>query len=325
MIPDGAGRDRKAGTGRRVRKTEAERPADAVEWTEPDGKRGGTGTEDARRSGPGRNTVAGDRARPRALDLFCGGGGAARGLVAAGFEVTGIDRDARCGAVYPGRFLEADLEEGLPPGVRAGDYDLVWSSPPCQFASPATPRRCAGEHRNLIPLARALIGAHRRGIIENVPRARSRGPMRADLRLTGPMVGLNTIFRERIFELTRQAEPERFTLVAEPAWKGLPRFAFAAGEAVTITRSLAAVSHYYARRRRGLKGKLTLREACEAMGIDPEGGMTADQIGEAVPPAKARRVAEVVLELEPLERGGEDGRGGDEATPEDEPEGETPR
>ena len=29
----------------------------------------------------------------RALDLFCGGGGAALGMIAAGFRVTGVDID----------------------------------------------------------------------------------------------------------------------------------------------------------------------------------------------------------------------------------------
>ena len=30
-------------------------------------------------------------ARPRALDLFCGAGGASMGLYRAGFDVTGVD------------------------------------------------------------------------------------------------------------------------------------------------------------------------------------------------------------------------------------------
>ena len=34
--------------------------------------------------------------RPLALDLFCGGGGVAEGLIAAGFDVVGVDTDRRC-------------------------------------------------------------------------------------------------------------------------------------------------------------------------------------------------------------------------------------
>lgn len=70
-------------------------------------------------------------ANPKALDLFCGGGGAARGLIAAGFDV-GIDHDLRCGKHYPGQFIQADLAKGVPLAVEyyaggaRGHGDTAW-------------------------------------------------------------------------------------------------------------------------------------------------------------------------------------------------------
>ena len=53
--------------------------------------------------------------KPLALDLFCGGGGAAAGLQAAGFEVVGLDINPTCAKYYPGHFIQADISNGLLP------------------------------------------------------------------------------------------------------------------------------------------------------------------------------------------------------------------
>lgn len=43
----------------------------------------------------------------KALDLFCGGGGAALGLMRAGYDVVGVDIVDHSD-VYPGEFIQAD-------------------------------------------------------------------------------------------------------------------------------------------------------------------------------------------------------------------------
>lgn len=132
-------------------------------------------------------------ARYRALDLFCGAGGAAMGLHRAGFDVTGIDN--RPQPRYPFRFIQGDA---LNPPVRLADFDLVWASPPCQAHSMFSRNtKTAHRHVNRIPETRDLLANHPCTVIENVPGA----PLRTDLVLCGSMFGLR-VRRHRWFELS---------------------------------------------------------------------------------------------------------------------------
>lgn len=98
-----------------------------------------------------------------ALDLFCGGGGAAEGLMRAGFDVVGIDKDNH-GTSYPGEFIQGDIHN-LPVNIQ--DFDLVWASPPCQaFSSMNYVQKANRKPINLIPITREILSEHPWTIIE---------------------------------------------------------------------------------------------------------------------------------------------------------------
>lgn len=134
--------------------------------------------------------------KPRAVDLFCGAGGATKGLQRSGFHVTGVDirpQPRYCGDV----FMQADALR-LP--FDLSRFDFIWASPPCQHASVGAKRWIAAgrSYPDLIAATRDMLKES--GIpyvIENVPGAK----VRPDVVLTGPMFGLKTN-RRRHFEVS---------------------------------------------------------------------------------------------------------------------------
>lgn len=134
----------------------------------------------------------------RALDLFCGAGGATRGLQLAGFRVTGVDIASQ--PRYVGEeFHQADALEFPLEG-----YDLIWASPPCQAYTQMSARwrKLAGgranSHPDLIsPVRDRLIAWGGPYIIENVVGAKRK--MRAPITLSGASFGLR-VHRPRLFE-----------------------------------------------------------------------------------------------------------------------------
>jgi DNA (cytosine-5)-methyltransferase 1 len=218
--------------------------------------------------------------RLRALDLFCGGGGASDGLANAGFEVVGVDM-RRPSRSYPHAFIQADVAALE---IDLSEWDFIWASPPCQRHSIAS-----RSHRDYTPekypcfidVVREKLAGHPFTCIENV----SLAPIRPDLVLTGPSVNLHRIERKRHFELS--------FFCLGPSAPRLARSAFASDRAVTVTTSLSSKNHFYPRKRIGLPGRVSPAEACEAMGITRS--MTAREVGNAIPPAYAEFIARQAL------------------------------
>jgi DNA (cytosine-5)-methyltransferase 1 len=204
--------------------------------------------------------------RPRAADLFCGAGGASKGLHLAGFDVEGWDIAPQKN--YPYKFHLADALEADLSG-----FDFVWASPPCQEYSVASrPWRLQGrEYKDLIAATRAKLEASGKPwIMENVPGA----PMRCDVMLCGSMFGLPLV-RHRIFETN---------------WPDL----FLTNPCQHPEVPVCVVGHgtpSWARRKNGEKN-FTIKERHEAMGID---WMNRNELSQAVPPAYSEFLARPIV------------------------------
>ena len=106
--------------------------------------------------------------RPRLLDLFCGGGGAAMGYWLAGFDIVGVDiaKQPR----YPFPFFQADAIEFAK--FYGGRFAAIHASPPCQAYSRLAARHPDREYPDLVgPTRDVLQAAGVPYVIENVPEA----------------------------------------------------------------------------------------------------------------------------------------------------------
>jgi len=214
----------------------------------------------------GGGQVRGCGVRPRLLDLFSGGGGAAMGYHRAGFDIVGVDN--RPQPHYPFEFHCADALTFPLDG-----FDAVHGSPPCQDHSSLGPttKRTHGTGWMLAATRKRLLAQDAPWVIENVPGA----PMRPDYRLCGCMFGLPGLRRERWFETS---------------WHGfdLRPPCHHAGRAVTVAGHGAQGGWEYIN---GVAPSQADRRA--AMGID---WLNRTELAQAIPPAFAEYVGRSLLE-----------------------------
>ena len=217
----------------------------------------------------------------RAIDLFCGAGGATRGLMAAGFHVTGIDLKPQpnfCGDA----FVQADAIEYL----RTADLDrfaFIWASPPCQKFTAMRHAPGTKEHQDLVAPTRELLARSGKPYcIENVPGA----PLLSPTTLCGSMFGLQapdgaSLRRHRLFETSFPL------LLTPPCQHGRESVIGIYGAHVRDRRRAPGFNH------RG-KSNRPWEHAFIAMDV-PIGSMTLAELSEAIPPAYSRFVAEAFL------------------------------
>jgi DNA (cytosine-5)-methyltransferase 1 len=235
-----------------------------------------------------------ETARLRALDLFCGAGGGARGLQQAGFHVTGVDL-APQPRYYGDAFIQADVLDLAPQPQDCCDaflqavalelsieflrgFDFLWASPPCQAHSALRHAHNARRRDDLIAATREmLVASGRPYVIENVVGA----PLRDPFLLCGTMFDLRTpcgaeLRRHRIFEAS--------FAVSEPACAHRP------GAAV-----LGIYGGHFRNRRRPAgtnhlpQTDFSASDAHAAMGISWK--MTTAEISQAIPPAYSEFIA----------------------------------
>lgn len=216
--------------------------------------------------------------RMRLLDLYCGGGGAARGYDWAGFDVTGVDLYPQRN--FPFKFIQADALDYL--WNHGHEYDLIHASPVCKDYSVL--RVAAGEHykghdRSIPEVRRYLQAVGKPYVIENVVGARRE--LIAPVMLCGSMFpGLRT-YRHRLFETSPQIllapphEPHRDK--TPPAGRGKsPKgfFSIVAG---------------------GIPG-VTQLERFQAMGHDTI-CMTNEELNQSIPPQFTHWIGTQMLAL----------------------------
>lgn len=207
----------------------------------------------------------------RALDLFCGAGGASRGLQLAGFHVTGVD--IRPQPRYAGdAFMQADA---LRPPFDLARFDFIWASPPCQRFTNGAPARMAkgADYPDHIAATRALLAGHAFTVIENILGA----PVRPDLVLHGHMFPGLRVIRRRKFELSWGG-----LHLVPPLPKGLLREGFVCVVGKGTPQGI---------RKMGLPNA-TAGNRRDAMGI---AWMTQKELAQAIPPAYSEFIGRAAL------------------------------
>lgn len=203
------------------------------------------------------------------LDLFCGAGGSAAGLLRAwpDAEIVGVDH--RPQRHYPFAFVRAD---GLAPPFDLAAFDFIWASPPCQGYSKTRALHGAVHPKLIEPVRKLLEASGRPYVIENVESA----PLNTVVRLCGSSFGLG-VRRHRLFESNCLV----FGLACRHDLQPAPIDVSGDG-----TRGQKPGRH---------RKPLDLAEARAAMGI---GWMSRLELDQAIPPIYAEFLARQIRRVE---------------------------
>jgi DNA (cytosine-5)-methyltransferase 1 len=221
--------------------------------------------------------------RPRALDLYCGAGGASMGYHLAGWDVTGVDNEPH--PDYPFRLLRMDAKRLIEDHTTFLDrFDLVVGSPPCKTETDLAVLSDR-EHPDLLTPTLAVVRRRRQPfIIENVASTKK---MTGPVVLCGASFGLGATCRDGVYRhLERHRKFESNLPLMSPGCacpKRQPVGVYGTGGGGQMTRGYKAHPE----------------EAREAMGID---WMKVEDICQAIPPAYTKYLGEQALELIGRER-----------------------
>lgn len=223
---------------------------------------------------------------PRILDICCGAGLVADGLIAAGWDVTGTDIVKQKN--YPGPFIRADALELDQRFIRS--FDAVWASPPClkDTIMKHAPGAKGDAHPELImPIRRMLIASGRPYVIENVATA----PLMDPVILCGSMFDLGPTVDGVRYHLRRHRKFEtNWPLIAPTTCQHF-------SPVVTILGGHARVRSAKAggRGTADFTGHSHRKIMGEAMEVDPARRLTCNEISQGVPPIFAQYVGEALL------------------------------
>lgn len=219
----------------------------------------------------------------KAADLYCGAGGASRGMHMAGFDAPhGVDHNRAALRAYneslPGEPVEHDLRIIKPSVLPPLRWDLLHGSPPCQGFSNAQGRRNPDDKRN----------QHVWRFIEWVRELR---PKVATMENVTGMASITSTFMDKLTGAFRRAGYTARWRTLNAANYGVPQtrkrvfFVAVRDDLPTPTRWFPQPTHAKGGTRtldgRELKPWGTVREAIGDLFLLADGGVITDQLNEA--------------------------------------------